>query len=149
MMSRCPDCGCNFPEGELNGHQCYKTDVCTAGGYSYGSINNFGPVTTAVGTKHDQSKPDLSLLPREFLEEVARSMMYGEKKYGRDNYKSGMDWHRVTAALLRHATAFNSGEDNDAESGLSHLSHAGACVLMLLYYYKNKVGKDTRFKGVP
>lgn len=97
------------------------------------------------GIKHDQSKPDLSLLPKEFLDEVALAFMHGEKKYGRYNYKNGLDWHRVISASMRHISAFNEGEDIDSESGLNHLSHAGACIAMLLVYYKGKIGKDTRW----
>lgn len=98
------------------------------------------------GHKDDGAKPDLSLLPREFLEEVSKAFMHGEKKYGRYNYRSGMDWHRITAACLRHISAFNEGEDKDSESGLSHLGHAGACIAMLLVYVNNGLGKDTRHK---
>ena len=98
------------------------------------------------GIKHDQAKPDLSLLPREFLDEVAKAMQYGEKKYGRYNYRGGMEWHRVVAACMRHITAWNDGEEVDAESNLSHLGHAGACILMLCVMIKNNNGQDTRFK---
>lgn len=98
------------------------------------------------GIKHDQQKPDLSLLPREFLDEVAFAMQYGETKYGRYNYTGGMAWHRIIAASLRHITAFAGGEDNDPESGVSHLGHAGACVLMLCVYYRRNLGTDTREK---
>jgi hypothetical protein len=112
-----------------------------------GVINPNGTITIKTeGIKHDNEKPDLSLLPREFLDEVAKAMMYGEKKYGRYNYTGGMAWHRIIAACLRHVTAFASGEDTDRESGVSHLGHAGACVLMLTVYYKRNLGTDTREK---
>lgn len=100
-----------------------------------------------VGLKHDNDKPDLSLLPSEFLEEVARAMMYGAKKYERYNYLNGIAWTRILAASLRHITAYNDGEDVDKESGVSHLGHAGACILMLLTYSKRGLGKDDRYKG--
>lgn len=121
---KCNDCGRSYPESEINGHIC--------------------KLTTAK--KHDQEKPDLSLLPSAFLEEVAKAFMHGETKYGRHNYLQGLDWHRVTAAALRHLTAFNDGQDKDSESGLLHLGHAGACIAMLLVYYKKGLGKDTRRK---
>jgi len=98
------------------------------------------------GVKHDQEKPDLSLLPKEFLEEVARAFMHGEKKYGRYNYLGGMDWHRLIAASMRHITAFQDGENLDPESGLNHLGHAGACIAMLLTYCNRSLGTDTRYK---
>lgn len=101
---------------------------------------------SSEGVKHDQEKPDLSLLPIEFLSEVSRAMMHGEKKYGRYNYTGGLAWSRVIAAGLRHLYAFAGGEDLDPESGVSHLGHAGACVLMLLVYYKRNLGTDNREK---
>lgn len=119
----CHDCNGHFPESEINGHRC-----------------------KAFGVKHDQNKPDLSLLPKEFLEEVAKAFMHGEKKYARYNYLAGMDWHRVIASAFRHLSAFNEGEDLDTESGNNHLAHAGACIAMLLVYYKRGIGKDTRYK---
>lgn len=98
------------------------------------------------GLKFDQEKPDLSLLPIEFLTEVAKAMAYGEKKYGRYNYTGGMAWHRIIAASLRHIFAFAAGEDFDPESSVSHLGHAGACILMLTVYVKRNLGTDTREK---
>jgi Domain of unknown function (DUF5664) len=109
-------------------------------------VMNNASVMKQVGIKHDQEKPDLSLLPREFLDEVAKAMQYGEKKYGRYNYRGGMAWHRIVAACMRHITAWNDGEDCDSESGVSHLGHAGACILMLCVSVKNKSGEDTRYK---
>ena len=99
---------------------------------------------TEGGVKHDNGKPDLSLLPYPALEELSRAMMFGAKKYGRNNYRKGMAWTRLLGACLRHVTAFSFGEDKDPESGLSHLAHAGACILFLLTYEKLKLGKDDR-----
>jgi hypothetical protein len=101
---------------------------------------------TNEGVKHDQEKPDLSLLPIEFLSDVAKAMQHGEKKYGRYNYTGGMAWHRLIAACLRHVYAFAGSEDLDPESGVSHLGHAGACILMLSVYVKRGLGQDTREK---
>jgi hypothetical protein len=103
--------------------------------------------SAGTGVKHDQEKPDLSLLPRDFLDEVAKAMQHGERKYGRYNYRGGMSWHRIVAAAMRHITAWNDGEDTDKESGVSHLGHAGACILMLCVLVKNKKGEDTRCKS--
>lgn len=102
---------------------------------------------TLGGVKHDQEKPDLALLPKEALDGIARAFMVGEKKYGRYNYLKGMEWTRLISALMRHVTAFNSGEDFDKESGLNHIYHAGACVMMLIAYYENNLGKDNRYKN--
>ena len=44
--------------------------------------------------------------------------------------------------MLRHIFAWASGERVDAESGLSHLAHAGANVLFLLTYELKGIGND-------
>jgi hypothetical protein len=99
-----------------------------------------------AGIKHDLDKPDLSLLPYEFLAGVAQAMMFGEKKYGRYNFMGGIAWHRIGAAGARHLFKWLGGEDLDPESGLHHLCHAGACVLMAYMYVTHNLGEDTRFK---
>lgn len=133
----CRDCRQSYPESEINGHVC-------SGDYNANFLRHF---KTEAGVKHDESKIDLSLLPKELLEETAKAFMWGEKKYGRNNFRGGMEHHRLVAAALRHITAYNSGEDNDIESGNSHLGHAVASLGMLLVLIKTGKGQDTRFKG--
>jgi len=96
------------------------------------------------GKKNDSEKPDLSLLPKVFLDGTAKAFMHGEKKYGRYNFRNGMDWHRLVAAAMRHITAFNDGQNLDPESGNSHLAHAAASIAMLMVYADELLGKDTR-----
>ena len=98
------------------------------------------------GLKFDKGKPPLSMIPRVALEEEAKVFAFGAEKYGRDNFKLGMEWTRVIDAALRHIYAFSSKEDNDKESFLKHLGHARACLAMLLYYEKYKKGIDDRYK---
>lgn len=96
------------------------------------------------GIKFDNNKVDLSLLPKVALEEMAKAMMHGAKKYGRNNYTKGMEATRIIAAALRHITAYNDGQDTDEESGVSHLGHAMACCLMLLHQEQLGTLKDNR-----
>ncbi len=96
------------------------------------------------GVKYDQGKPPVSMVPKELIYGAARAFEYGARKYQKSNFKKGMDWSRVTDALMRHTLEFSDKKDNDDESGLPHLYHMAACVGMLLYYYENKVGKDDR-----
>lgn len=98
------------------------------------------------GIKHDNGKPDLSILSLNALTQITRAFEFGAKKYGRYNYLGGMEWTRIASALLRHTYAWIWGEDYDKESGLHHLAHAGACVVMLLDYVMMGIGKDDRYK---
>ncbi len=102
-----------------------------------------GPEGT--GTKNDQGKPDLSLIPLSALEEEAKGFMLGAQKYGRHNYKKGMESHRLVAAALRHIQAWEQSEDNDPESGASHLGHARCCLAMLIELKRLGRLTDTRY----
>ena len=104
----------------------------TPGGNTRASLSEPG------GTKHDEGKPDLSILPYSALRELAHVMSYGAAKYGRDNYKKGFVPHRLIAAALRHLYSYNEGEELD-ESGYSHLAHAIAnCAMLLELEKENK-----------
>ena len=85
------------------------------------------------GRKFDTGKPDFTLLPWDAVEQVVRVLDFGAKKYARDNWKHVADAdRRYLAAAFRHLAAHAKGEVNDPETGISHLAHAGCCVLFLL-----------------
>lgn len=95
--------------------------------------------------KFDAGKPPLSLISRTALEEEAKVMAFGAEKYGRDNWRKGMDFSRLADAALRHVYAFVDGEDKDKETGLSHLAHARCCLAFLLEFEGKSIGTDDRF----
>ncbi len=86
------------------------------------------------GVKYDEGKPPLGLIPRSALIEEARVMAFGANKYSKDNWRGGLSWSRLVNAALRHITSYNDGEDNDEETGLSHLAHARCCLAFLIEY---------------
>lgn len=96
--------------------------------------------------KHDQDKLRFDLLPPGPLSEVVNIYNYGCKKYAAHNWRKGMAWSRVFAAIMRHLWSFWRGEDNDEESGLPHLAHAAWGCLTLLEYRNVHPGLDDRFK---
>lgn len=102
-------------------------------------------VGEGVGVKFDGDKPRMSLMPFNALMEISKVFTYGAKKYSSDNWRDGMRHRRMCDALLRHISAWLEGEDNDEESGLPHLAHAGCCLLMLLGMVLDKSGEDDRW----
>lgn len=96
------------------------------------------------GTKHDEGKFDPTMLSVEMVETVSRVRMFGAKKYSRNNWKKGFKITRSMAAAMRHILAFINGEDNDAESGLSHLGHAICCLEHAIYDLKHHPDNDDR-----
>jgi hypothetical protein len=105
-----------------------------------------GGVAVAGGKKFDNGKPPMELLSHNALVEISKVFGVGAVKYGRYNYKNGLSWSRVIGAAYRHLGAFNSGEDIDLESGLSHIAHLGCCVIMLLDYIRMHPELDDRYK---
>lgn len=97
-------------------------------------------------TKYDNEKIRLDLLPVESLEEIAKVLSFGAKKYEDWNWAKGFKWSRLLGATMRHLFSFARGEDVDPESGLSHLAHAGCCVLFLIYHEKHHKKLDDRHK---
>jgi hypothetical protein len=92
-----------------------------------------------IGTKHDTGKPRWDLFPWDAGEEVVKVLNFGATKYEDRNWEKGIKYGRVFASTVRHLWSwFHShlrGEDGtDPETGLSHLAHAGCCVLFLLAY---------------
>lgn len=85
-----------------------------------------------TGRKDDKDKPDYSLLTSAMLEPMTRGFMHGADKYGRYNLKQGFLNTRLVAAAFRHLHQWNDGEDNDPESGVSHLGHCMAALAILL-----------------
>ena len=89
-------------------------------------------------------KAPMNLLPAKPLRAVSAAMEYGAIKYEPWNWqdKSNNDERiqELLAALLRHATSYADPceSDYDAESGLHHIAHAGACALLMLH----KLGID-------
>lgn len=136
----------NVPDEVFDDHGFIEDDYCITHNYPRKETLNMNSnnATVAVGIKFDNGKPDLALLPASAKEGIARAFMDGERKYGRYNYLKGMDWSRLIAAADRHLTAFNNGEDVADDSKLNHLFHAGACIMMLIEYYENKLGNDNR-----
>ena len=85
------------------------------------------------GRKFDAGKLDWTLVPFQGLEEIVQVLMFGAQKYDRHNWRYVPDAEqRYSAAAFRHMTAHLAGETTDHETGLSHLAHAGCCILFLL-----------------
>ena len=100
---------------------------------------------TSYAKKNDTGKPPVGLIPRSALLEEARVLEFGAKKYGLHNWRKGMDRSRLTDAALRHLLAYIDGEDNDPETGISHLAHARCSLGFLIEYQQKKLGKDDRY----
>ena len=96
--------------------------------------------------KFDLNKAPVDLVPPTFIESVATVLGFGAIKYGRDNWRNGLEYGRTYAAALRHLYAWWQGEDFDKESGLHHLDHAITNLMFLKEWSNTGRGTDNRFK---
>ena len=104
-------------------------------------------IKKSKGKKFDQEKPRLDLLASKALLEMSKLMTKGADKYGSQNWRQGLEWSRVFAAVQRHLLAWNDGETDDPETGINHLAHAGCGIMFLLEYSKTHGELDDRYKG--
>ena len=132
-MYTCKNCGATFSETtDPSQHVC---SACRK------------KLVEEGGVKFDMGKPRWDLLPGDAIEEIAKVLSYGAQKYKERNWEAGMPWHRPFGACMRHMWAWWRGEENDADTGINHLAHAGCGVLFLLSYTLRKMDKfDDRFK---
>ena len=72
-----------------------------------------------------RAKPSLTNVPFHVLLEAAEALREGAEKYGRWNWRDNdVDASVYTDAALRHLLAWWQGEDDDPDSGISHLTKA-------------------------
>lgn len=108
-------------------------------------VEHAGNTMIGQSIKKDDNKYDPTMLTIEMIELVSKVRMFGAKKYARGNFKiTGFKYTRSLAAALRHIFAYLGGEDNDPESGLSHLGHAICSIEHCIYDNKHHPENDDR-----
>lgn len=104
------------------------------------------PNAEPTGRKDDSDKPRMDLLDWDALEGIAKVLTFGANKYAAHNWRGGIAYSRLIAAMLRHTAAIQRGEDTDPESGLPHVDHIGCCVMFLSWAMKKRPDLDDRWK---
>jgi hypothetical protein len=91
------------------------------------------------GKKFNQGKTMHDLVPAFAQEQYAKVLTHGAEKYGPNNWRLGMQWSKIIAAIKRHLLAIESGEDYDngpGGTGLLHAAHLMCEAGFLTEYYK-------------
>lgn len=96
------------------------------------------------GTKNDQGKPPIGLIPQDALIAISEVLGFGKEKYSAWNWSKGFKYSRLIDATYRHLGAWKEGEDRDPESNLSHIAHAACCLMFLITHERRKLGEDDR-----
>lgn len=114
-----------------------------------GGTSEVRKTDAATGGQKGAKPERISLIPWEGVRLISRASHFGSTKYddpkvGPYNWRRGYAWSLSYDALQRHLGAWWDGEDNDPESGLSHLAHAGWHVLALIWFVAHKPKLDDR-----
>ena len=99
------------------------------------------------GARFNAGKPQWSLVPQTALIPMVEVLEFGAKKYAAHNWKKGLPITEICESMKRHLDSFMEGEDNDKESGLSHIGHLQCNALFLSWMMQNKPEFDNRYKG--
>lgn len=103
------------------------------------------PTLKQLALRYNKGKTELSLLPAKACVEEAKVWQFGEKKYGRDNWKKlyGPDTvQKVMDSLLRHAFAILDGQMLDEETGLEHAAHIRCNAAMIIEFNQREILND-------
>lgn len=87
--------------------------------------------------KSDEGKPMWQLMPFRSLNEIAKILTFGCKKYGAHNWEKGdmAFTERLIGASYRHLQKYMTGEIIDPETNINHLAHSACNLLMALEIY--------------
>jgi 5'(3')-deoxyribonucleotidase len=96
------------------------------------------------GLRYDGGKISHDLLPAHAINELAKVLTFGAKKYAPNNWMKGMKWSRIIGPMKRHLNAIERGEDYDPETGLLHAAHVMCNAAFLTEYYKIHPQGDDR-----
>ena len=107
------------------------------------SVTGYKPLA-ATGLKFDDDKVRMDLLCPIAMEELAKVLTFGAKKYSAWNWAKGINTSRLIGAALRHIFAYAKGEDRDPETGLHHIAHAMCCCMFIIGMPHYISGQDDR-----
>lgn len=84
-------------------------------------------------TAYGMSKPGIEGVPAAPLFMVGEVMRFGAAKYGLTNWRHDPISASVYYnAAMRHLFSWWDGDNLDTETGLPHLAHAAACLMIIL-----------------
>lgn len=157
MLTTCSRCRLEFADGDSIGSDFQLCQDCWEAACSdqwWSIVAALAPSEDSeVMTEHDplrifnpdnavqnpkdvvgSRKPALHLVPQSA--NILEAVVFG---HGAQKYGGAYNWRvkRVRASIylsatMRHLAQWLDGHDDDSESGLSHLSHARACLAILI-----------------
>jgi len=107
-------------------------------------------MTMGKSLRYNEGKPKWSQVHFESLIPMVRMLEYGEIKYGKSNWKIGLDKTEILESLSRHLFSLMDGEEIDKESGMTHIGAIQANAMFWVYHNnksKENVEKCINYEG--
>lgn len=101
-----------------------------------------------TGAQKGMKLERFDLIPVEPLTALAQHYGRGAQKYEERNWEKGYRWSLSYQALCRHLFAWWNGEDNDPETGSSHLTAVAWHAFGLFWFQLRGAGTDDRPRQV-
>jgi hypothetical protein len=103
---------------------------------------------TELAARFNTGKAPLSMIleAREGLQGMAGVLAFGANKYARGNWHKGLKHTEICDSMLRHISAYLSGEDVDPESGCPHVDHIFTNAMFLAEGFRTHPELDDRSK---
>jgi hypothetical protein len=132
-LSFCANCLQNFTD--WNVAMAHKCDMQRAVTFKVEDTMAPESVTESTNPKDliGSKKPRLSLVPPSGFVYAALAMANGADKYGPYNWREKKVQVMIyLEAAMRHILSYQDGEENALDSGVPHLGHALACLLIII-----------------
>ena len=124
---------CYFRKLSVTDQPCFECDDFSR----WSSFEDSFEQDTYHAKKHDRGKLRYSLLVWPFVRGIVQVLEFGAEKYSANSWQTLPDGEtRYRDAAIRHI--MDAETDNDEESGLDHLFHAGCNFMFLWWLRKNK-----------
>ena len=140
----CQPCGCD-PEANHVCHECrldgakpsvITSEICRV------STSETRIVDPTTGGEKGQKLQRFSLIPFDWLWEMATHFGRGAKKYADRNWERGYAWSLSYDAHSRHMNQWLRGERIDAETGSHHLIAAAWHLIVLWWFERHQKGTN-------
>lgn len=103
--------------------------------------------TSSTGGQKGVKEEQFDQIPIDALFEFARHYGRGAAKYDAHNFRKGYEYSKSFNALMRHAFAWWGGEEDDPETGTSHMAAVAWHAFNLMTLLEEHPEFDDRYKG--
>lgn len=132
-------CGCD-PDAKYVAPDCWKHVAYVENGIT--PITEVRVTDPITGGQKGSKLARFSLIPQDWLWALAEHYGKGALKYDDNNWKRGYSWSLTLDAHSRHLAQWLGGEDDDRETGSSHLVAAAWHLVALWWFHKHGKGTD-------